>query len=197
MLSVLILTFFDLCRASPINLISTLDPRDPNTCPLYLPKNDYESPHLIVPVSRISPHASMGNTYSPTMSPNDIATIFNFDIPTSRSEQTCSLFFTFPTQSQLVTSSYSFAGPGSFEFSSYEYGVGAVSETTWATQPLMSNFSTILIGVVPGTSHLVWSGSCGKGGVYSWRMKSLDSCLWYFQDFNLCAIGAYMLYDRN
>lgn len=173
----------------------SLAKRQATDCPLYLPTNNFEYPHLIVPISASSPNAAIGNSYTPSISPNDFASIFNFDIPPSRAGQTCTLYFSLPRQSQLSTSSFSFSGSGTFDFVEYQPNTGAVSGTTWSTQPPLNGAPvTTLSHVTPGNSYKVWSGSCGAGELLSWRMSSVDSCLWYFEDYNDCAIGAYIVY---
>lgn len=188
---------FLLCLVSclPTDTSLTFATRQAVNCPLYLPAKNYEFPHLVVPISAAAPNATLGNSFTPSVSPNDFATIFNFDIPVSRADQTCSLYFSLPFQSQLVTTSFTFWGTGTFIFAQYRNDEGATHKTTWNTQPdLSATPLTTLTQVSPGHSYKIWTGSCGKGGLLSWRMSSIDSCLWYFQDFNECAIGVYLLY---
>lgn len=194
MISMLMTLFLSMATAIPTSAADTLVKKQAQNCPLYLPSNNFEFPHLIVPISQVSPHAILGNSFTPAVSPNDFATIFNFDIPASRTGQTCTLYFSFPTQSQLVTTSYTYWGAGTFSFVQYQNNTGVTATTTWNTQPSASGSQSVtLTQVAPGRAYKVWTGTCPVG-LLSWRMSSTDSCMWYFQDFNECAIGVYIVY---
>lgn len=178
-----------------------LPTRDTSTCPYYLRDGGYEFPHLIVPIN--NSNIALGHSYFATVTPNGYATIFNFDIPLSRANQQCSLYFTFPRHDQMTTSDFKWEGsnsstesPGTLQFVQYVYNTGATDATTGNSQPPLGAGPTVnLNGVLPGNAYHVWSGSCGSGGVMSWRMSSSDSSLNYFQDWNLCAIGLWVVYE--
>jgi len=187
--------------ASANALPTELDIRDTLACPYYLPDGNYEFPHLIVPINNT--HIAIGHSYFPDVSPGDSATIFNFDIPPSRANQQCSVYFTFPRHDQLVTSDFKWngketntEGPGTLELVQYAYNTGATDATTSNSQPPLGPDTLITLSdVEPGNSYKAWTGSCGTGGVMSWKLSSPDSHLYYFQDWNLCAIGLWIVYE--
>ncbi|KAK5941674.1 hypothetical protein PMZ80_005624 [Knufia obscura] len=178
-----------------------LKTQDTSACPYYLPEGSYEFPHLIVPINNSG--VAIGHSYFADVSPGDCATIFNFDIPPSRANQQCSVYFTFPRHDQLVTSDYkwngnntSTEGPGTLEFVQHAYGTGATDATTGNTQPPLGADALVTVSnAQPGNAYKVWSGSCGGGGVMSWKLSSPDSYLYYFQDWNPCAIGLWVVYE--
>lgn len=185
------------------NAIPTiLRSRDTSDCPYYLPNSGYEFPHLIVPIN--NSNIALGHSYFATVTPNDYATIFNFDIPPSRANQQCSVYFTFPRHDELTTSNFTWKGsnssvesPGTLQYVQYAYNTGATDATTGDSQPPLGPGPTVnLNGIVPGNAYHVWSGSSGSGGVMSWRISSSDSSLNYFQDWNLCAIGLWVVYEE-
>lgn len=177
--------------------------RDISSCPLYLPEHNYEFPHLIVPVN--DSNVALGNSYFPSISPNDCATIFNFDIPSSRAGQQCSVHFSFPRHDQLATSDFKWNGTngsseaqGTLSFYQYAYNTGATKSTTGYSQPPPGPDSAINVPAIhPGNSYKIWSGNCGAGGVMSWKISSPDSWLYYFQDWNACAFGLWILYEAE
>src|SRR5271155_2029698 len=94
---------FELLRSRPL----TERDLDAGTgCPRDLPVGNFEFPHLIVPISRANPDKAFGISYDGIITPGDMASIFQFDIPAYRAGQNCTLEFLFPSQSQLTTSSY-------------------------------------------------------------------------------------------
>ena len=175
--------------------------RDTSACPYYLPEGNYEFPHLIVPINNTG--IAIGHSYFVDVSPGNCSTIFNFDIPSSRGAQQCSVYFTFPRHDQLVTTDFkwngnntSTEGPGTLQLVQYAYNTGATDATTGNTQPPFGPDAPITLnGAQPGISYKLWSGSCGGGGVMSWRLSSPDSYLYYFQDWNACAIGLWVVYE--
>lgn len=185
-----------------INAMPTIPgARDTSACPYYLPEGSYEFPHLIVPINNSD--VAIGHSYFADVSPGDCATIFNFDIPSSRANQQCSVYFTFPRHNQLVTSDFKWngnksgtEGPGTLELVQYAYHTGATDATTGSTQPPLGPAAPVSISnAQPGNAYKAWTGSCGAGGVMSWKLSSPDSYLYYFQDWNLCAIGLWVVYD--
>ncbi|KAJ9659067.1 hypothetical protein H2198_003356 [Neophaeococcomyces mojaviensis] len=174
---------------------------DTASCPYYLPEGGYEFPHLIVPIN--SSNVAMGHSYFADISPSNGATIYNFDIPPSRAHQQCSLYFTFPRHNQLSTSDYQWTGnnndsesAGTLQAVQYQYATGATDSTTGNTQPALGLDAPITINsVTPGNAYKIWTGLSGAGGVMSWRLSSTDSWLHYFQDWNLCAIGLWVVYE--
>lgn len=158
------------------------------TCPTNL-SGAYEYPHLIVPVSKASPNKAYGTSYNGEVTPNDISSIFNFDIPASDSGKTCSLVFLFPEQSQLETSSYTISGNGVIDFASLKSV--ATSSTDYNNQPAVaSDLGTFT--VAPGNSYLISTFSCPSGQAVAYEMSSATTSLTYFQDYNPSPIGLYI-----
>lgn len=178
-----------------------LEARDTSACPYYLPDGSYEFPHLIVPINNTD--VATGHSYFANVSPGNCATIFNFDIPASRANQQCSVYFTLPRHDQLVTSDYKWngnntntEGPGVLQLLQYAYNTGATDATTGNSQPPLGPDAIITLNnAQPGNSYKAWTGSCGTGGVMSWKLSSPDSYLYYFQDWNPCAIGLWVVYE--
>lgn len=176
--------------------------RDTSLCPLILPNDNYEFPHLMIPTNKSD--VTIGISYFAEVSPNNCATSFNFDIPPSRAYQQCSVYFSLPRHDQLTTSDYKWSGgssgtegPGSLQLVQYKYNTGVTQYTTGNNQPPLGPDPPVnLDKVTSGNSYKVWSGSCGSGGVMSWRLSSTDSSLMYFQDWNPCAIGLWVIYEN-
>lgn len=196
-----VLIIFAVALATAMATPLPLDLRDTLSCPYYLPTGNYEFPHLIIPTNKSN--IPIGHSYFAEVSPNNCATIFNFDIPPSRVGQQCSVYFTFPRHDQLVTSNFKWdgnnsnsEGPGTLQLVQFMYNTGAVETTTGNSEPpLGSDPALNLTGVIPGSFYKAWSGSCGPGGIMSWKLSSPDSSLLYFQDWNPCAIGLWVVYE--
>ena len=199
------LKYLTLFVAFPLSLAipTSLAGRDTSACPLYLPDNSYEFPHLIIPTNKSD--TAIGVSYFAEVSPNNCATSFNFDMPTSRANQQCTVYFSLPRHDQLVTSDFKWdgaktgtEGPGSLQLVQYQYNTGVTKATTGNSEPPLGPDPPVnLDKVSPGNSYKVWSGSCGPGGVMSWRLSSIDSSLLYFQDWNPCAIGLWVVYEKT
>lgn len=176
---------------------------DTSQCPYYLPDGGYEFPHLIIPYNNSD--TAIGPSYFAEAAPNDCGTVFNFDIPQSRANQQCSVYFTLPRHDQLATSNFRWdgketntEGPGTLELVQYQYNTGASSTTTDKSLPPQGPDPPVVLNeVTPGNSYKVWTGSCGPGGVMSWGLSSPDSSLMYFQDWNPCAIGVWVVYENT
>ena len=105
-----------------------------------LTAGQFEFPHYITQISKSQPDKAFGAQYNGVFTPNDVASIFSFDVPASRADANCTLEFLFPIQSQLKTSSYSYTGDGSFFFTGYNPGSCPGPETTWNNQPAPGPF---------------------------------------------------------
>jgi hypothetical protein len=167
-----------------------------DACPRDLPAlPDFEFPHLIVPISAAHPDTANANSYFPTVSPGDLSTIFNFDI--ARSDQTCELGFYFPRQDQLETSSYTFYPPievpATVTVTINQPGTGAADGvTTYNNRPPPSE--TKIINMSLGNYYSLWSGVC-PAGVWSITISSGNTGFCWFQDYNPCPIGPYVVYS--
>ncbi|KAK5275434.1 hypothetical protein LTR40_013040, partial [Exophiala xenobiotica] len=95
-----------------------LSERD-SACPRELEAGQFEFPHYITQISKSEPDKSFGPQYNGVFTPNDIASIFSFDVPASRADANCTLEFIFPLKSQLKTSNFEYEGGGSFFFTGY------------------------------------------------------------------------------
>ncbi|KAI9734627.1 MAG: hypothetical protein M1834_002228 [Cirrosporium novae-zelandiae] len=180
--------------ASPVVRSRPLAARE--GCPAELQAN-YLFPHLIVPISASNPDTAYGTVYSPEFTPNDFCTIFNFDIPADAEGKNCSLEFFFPTQSQLQTSSYTFSGPGTFVFNSYEQGTGATVDTTYNTQPAAGEHGSFPpLTMTPGNAYVLDTAPCqllnGQSTLVSGSTCTNDTTFTYFQDSGECPIGLYV-----
>jgi hypothetical protein len=183
--------------AESINDLQSVHDKRAGTCTRSIPSppdGSYEYPHLIIPVSKSSPETCYPNDYYAFMTPNDKATIFNFDV--IETDQSCELGFFFPTQDQLETSSFSFDGPGTFTFDISDTGSYAVDGTTrWNAQPqsaVLTGFPKT-INMQPGNYYPILIGPC-KVGTWSLTMSSPDTSFSWFQDYNPCAIGPFSMY---
>lgn len=99
---------------------SPLNPRA--NCPALLPAGEFEFPHYITQISASEPDKAFGPQYNGVFTPNDVSSIFSFDIPASRTDANCTLEFIFPKLEDLKTSSFSYSGGGSFIFEGYLAG---------------------------------------------------------------------------
>lgn len=151
--------------------------------------NSPQYPHLIIPIDSSQPDTAFGTSYNGQIS-STVSTIFNFDIPTSDSGKTCSLVFLFPTQADLVTSSFTFSGAGTVEFSML--ASSATSATDYSNAPAVeTDYGTFT--VAPGTSTVISTFSCPAGMTVGYELKAVgDTELTYFQDYNPSPIGLYI-----
>lgn len=173
--------------------LATLDTRA--ICPKDLPgAGEFEFPHLVIPISKSNPDTTYPNTYFPNITPNDVATIFNFDV--QGNGQICELGFYFPRQDQLDTSSFTLSGPGTFTFSISVLGTGAQDGvTTWNNQPpAVQNGFPKTLTMQPGNYYILSLGPC-SAGLVALTMSSVDTCFTWFQDYNPCAIGPFITYN--
>lgn len=132
-----------------------------NGCPGYLTDGEYEFPHYITQISASQPDKSFGEHYDGKFTPNDISSIFSFDIPASRSDWNCTLEFLFPLQSQLRTSSYEYSGGGSFTFTGYLAGSCPGPQTTYNNQPAPGVFPAFPpVHMEPGYAYTLDTGPC-------------------------------------
>lgn len=133
-------------------------------CPGYLTEGEYEFPHYITQISAANPDTAYGAQYDGVFTPNDVSSIFSFDIPASRSSYNCTLEFLFPDQADLKTSSYSYSGGGSFSFTGYNPGSCPGPETTYNNQPAPGPFPPFpAIHMEPGFAYVLDIGPCSVG----------------------------------
>lgn len=133
-------------------------------CPALLPAGEYEFPHYITQISASQPDKAYGAQYSGVFTPGDVASIFSFDIPASRAGANCTLEFIFPAQEDLVTSSYSISGGGTFVFEGYAPGSCPGAATTYNNQPDPGPFGAFpAVHLEPGYVYVLDVGPCFVG----------------------------------
>ena len=160
-------------------------------CPSILAQNNYQFPHLIIPVSKNSPDKAFGaSTYIPEISPST-SDVYNFDIPQDYAGKTCSLVFMLPMKFQMTTSDFNLTGTGGLNFAKLDKP--ATEQTTYNTVGTVVKKYTSLPVVEPGNTYVVGVEKCPAGqrvGIEVSASGTLD--LQYFQDFNPAAIGLYV-----
>jgi len=167
-------------------------------CPRELPEGQFEFPHYITQISAAKPDKSFGPQFDAVFTPNDISTLFTFDIPAYRADANCTLEFIFPVQSQLTTSSFSYSGGGSFFFSGYKPGSCPGPHTTYNNQPDEGPFPPFPpIHIEPGHAYTIDIGPCfiSAGTCVAGKTSTNDTSLSFFQDFGRCPIGMYTSYS--
>ncbi|KAI5922922.1 GPI anchored cell wall protein [Camillea tinctor] len=191
--------------AAPFGLVAKrpLDDRDwtrskRDGCPAYLTEGQYEFPHYMTQVSKSEPNLAFGPQYNGIFTPNDVSTVFSFDIPESRANDTCTLQFIFPRQEQLKTSSYAYEGTGTFVFTGYNPGNCPGPQTTYNNQPGNGPFPQFPpIHMEPGYAYTIDVGPCsvGAGTCVAGMTSTNDTYFSYFQDKDSCPIGIYTSYS--
>ncbi|KAI1120139.1 hypothetical protein F5Y10DRAFT_273364 [Nemania abortiva] len=166
-----------------------------SACPGDLTPGTYEFPHLIIPLDSSHPDVAAGTSYFGEVSTN-ISSAFNFDIPSEAAGKTCTVVFYFPLQSQLVTSSYNFTGPGGVYFARLSAPVS--TDTSYANVPAVAE-SYGATTLAPGNAYSVAALPCPAGQSVAFEMSSgaanggNSTDLRYFQDYNPCPIGLQQL----
>lgn len=172
-----------------ITKTSTLPSASTGACPASL-GNQYQYPHLIVPVDKSQPAKAGGTSYNGTVS-STVSSIFNFDIPASDAGKTCTAVFLFPTQDKLKTSSFSLTGSGGFDVALLSSP--ATEKTSYNAVPSVSKDYGGPSSVTPGNEYVIQSSACPGGQRISLRVSATGSLnLNYFQDFNPSPIGIYI-----
>ncbi|EMR63133.1 putative gpi anchored cell wall protein [Eutypa lata UCREL1] len=122
-----------------------------------------------------------GPSFFGQLSPN-ASTLYNFDIPPTDGGQTCSLFFAFPSVTDVNPSDYTFtftpaAGNGAANFIFLE-GPASAFDT----------FDT-----VPGIASDLGAVELRPGNRFAIREPAgADTCLYYFQDILPVPFGLYI-----
>ncbi|KAJ2975842.1 hypothetical protein NUW58_g8245 [Xylaria curta] len=172
--------------------------RDQTGCPAYLEKDQFEYPHYITQISARQPNKAFGPSYDGIFTPNDISTIFSFDIPFSRADANCTLEFLFPRINQLKTSSFSYKGSGTFFFTGYKAGSCPGPTTTFNNQPELGPYPPFPpIHMEPGYAYTIDVGPCfvAAGTCVAGVTSTNDTYFSYFQDYDECPIGIYTAYS--
>ncbi|KAI1768430.1 ubiquitin 3 binding protein But2 C-terminal domain-containing protein [Hypoxylon sp. FL1150] len=167
-------------------------------CPVYLEEGEYEFPHYITQISQVEPDKAFGPQFNGLITPNDISSVFSFDVPESRADANCTLEFIFPRQDQLKTSQFSYEGAGTFFFNGYLAGSCPGPETTFNNQPTPGVFPPFPpIHMEPGYAYTLDVGPCtfAAGTCVAGVTSSNDTTFQFFQDKDECPIGIYNAYS--
>ncbi|KAI1120148.1 GPI anchored cell wall protein [Nemania abortiva] len=191
--------------AAPYELISKRELKDgewghskKTGCPAYLKEGQFEYPHYITQISAKQPNRAFGPSYEGIFTPNDISTIFSFDIPASRADANCTLEFLFPSRDQLKTSSFKYEGGGTFLFTGFNPGSCPGPKTTFNNQPAPGPFPPFPpIHMEPGYAYTIDIGPCfvSAGTCAAGVTSTNDTHFSFFQDYNNCPIGIYTAYS--
>ncbi|KAI9665174.1 MAG: hypothetical protein M1831_002184 [Alyxoria varia] len=164
-------------------------PNPSGVCPLDLPPT-FEFPHYMVPVDTSKPEYTSPNSYHGYVSPTS-TTILTFDIPPSLSGRTCHAYFALPKHGQMETSEFTLSGSGSFEFAELAgpaLAHGLKPADIPATERHLGSWTP-----TEGSVHEVASGMCNAGGRVTFSMASKGLNFSWFQDYNPCPIGLYII----
>ncbi|KAI0165131.1 ubiquitin 3 binding protein But2 C-terminal domain-containing protein [Hypoxylon sp. FL1284] len=167
-------------------------------CPAYLEEGQYEFPHYITQISAREPDRAFGSQLSGVVTPNDVSSVFSFDVPADRADANCTLEFLFPRADQLRSSAFSYDGPGTFFFTGYLAGSCPGPNTTFNNQPTAGVFPPFPpIHMEPGYAYTLDVGPCtfAAGTCVAGVTSSNDTTFSFFQDTDECAIGIYNAYS--
>ncbi|KAK8016578.1 hypothetical protein PG993_014767 [Apiospora rasikravindrae] len=174
-------------------------PRDSGAgCPAYLTPGEYEFPHYITQISATQPDRAFGPSLHGKFTPNDVSSLFSFDIPADRANANCSLVFLFPRKEQLKTSSYVYNGPGTFVFTGYDPGYCPDGSTTFNKQPPSTMFPPFApLHMEPGFAYTIDVGPCSfsAGKCVSGKTSTPDTYFEFFQNSDECPIGVFTTYS--
>lgn len=160
-----------------------------SSCPAKLVPGKFEFPHLIVPVDSAQPNMAGGTSYNGTVC-STVSSIFNFDIPASDAGKTCSVIFLLPTQSKLVTSTYSLSGTGSIDVA--QLTTPATQSTSYNTVPAVKG-ELGTTSIEPGNGYVIATQACAAGQRIVFEVSGRGSlALNYFQNYNEPGIGLYI-----
>jgi len=137
-------------------------------CPLNLP-TDYQYPHLL--------KINGTNGYFGQVDKNTNTT-FTFDIPQSYSGKTCTTYFAIPAKSKLVTTDYTLGlADGAKVFFESE----GKQVASFSPNPVDQKW-------------VVKSEKCQAGKAVEFNMYASASLTFrWFNDYNACALGAFMV----
>ncbi|KAI0838382.1 ubiquitin 3 binding protein But2 C-terminal domain-containing protein [Hypoxylon sp. FL0890] len=167
-------------------------------CPAYLEEGQYEFPHYITHISRSQPNRAFGPQFNGLITPNDVSSIFSFDVPADRADANCTLEFLFPRRDQLKTSDFTYKGAGTFFFTGYLAGSCPNASTTFNHQPTPGVFPPFPpIHMEPGYAYTLDVGPCmfAAGTCVAGVTSSNDTFFDFFQDRDDCPIGIYNTYS--
>lgn len=168
------------------------------TCTTNIDGGVYAVPHLLIPVSPLTPDTAYDTVFSPIMAPAPAlnSTVFQYDVPSSYSG-TCALVFLFPYANQAVFP-YTFTGieeevgeNGGINFKRLNGGVNRT--TTYNTLPPVA-VDYGKVQVIPGNNYTVTTLPCPGGQLFTVEASSVGGVgLQYFQNDQSVAIGLYLV----
>ncbi|KAK6215798.1 hypothetical protein QIS74_08817 [Colletotrichum tabaci] len=177
------------------------------TCPTNAVQPDgslgksFVSTSLLVPIAKSKPNYAFPATKWAQVTPKDVCTVFNLDLPVAKTQgKICNLVFDFPTKEQAPGEFY-FKGPGTFKFTGYAIGVGAVAgQTTYNRQPAAGpSPPNPPPTMTPGHSYIINSAPCGipadvPGSVtVSGSLCSPDTTFSFYQSNEGCPLGFFVV----
>lgn len=173
-------------------------PNKRDGCPGYLADGEYEAPSYITHISQQQPNKAFGPQCHGLFTPNDVSSIFAFNVPADRANANCTLEFLFPRQDQLQSSSFTYSGGGSFVFTGYDPGACPDASTTFNNQPPSTMFPPFPpIHLEPGYAYTIDVGPCSfsAGRCVSGVTSTNDTHFSFTQEVSECPIGVYTTYS--
>lgn len=167
-------------------------------CPRMLQAAEFVNPAYITHVSAKHPNFAFGPQYNGVFTPNDLASIFSFDIPYNRMDANCTLEFIFPLAKQTTQGHYVFNGAGSFFWKGYNPGSCPNATTTWKNQPEKGPFPDFPpIKMTPGHAYTIDVGPCfvAAGTCAAGMTWTNDTNFEFTQDYGSCPIGIYTAFS--
>ncbi|KAK1997977.1 hypothetical protein LX36DRAFT_577305 [Colletotrichum falcatum] len=161
----------------------------------------YVSTSLLVPIAKSKPNYAFPATKWAQVTPGDVCTIFNLDLPVAETQgKVCNLVFDFPSEKASL-GRYIFKGKGTFTFTGYAVGVGAVAgQTTYNNPPAAGpNPPNPPPTMTPGHSYIINSAPCGipadiPGSVtVSGALCSPDTTFSFYQSTENCPVGFFVI----
>ncbi|KAL9624901.1 MAG: hypothetical protein Q9160_000948 [Pyrenula sp. 1 TL-2023] len=150
--------------------------------------NPFEYPHLIIPVDSANPDTAYGTQFNGHFSPT-ISSLFNFDIPSTYTNKTCTVVFLLPAANSGA--SFTLSGEGGITVSSLQSP--ATQQTTYNSVPGSAGTVGAIDSVTPGNGYVVTSGECPAGQTIGYEVSATATLdLEYFQNFAEPAIGLYV-----
>lgn len=155
---------YELISKRPLRRDEWKPSNQPGGCPQYLEMGEFEFPHYITQISAAEPDRSFGPQYFGVFTPNDVSSVFSFDVPAARAGANCTLVFLFPHLGDLHTSSFRYFGGGTFEFTGYSPGSCPGPYTTYNNQPAPGPFPAFPpVHMEPGNVYVIDVGPCFVG----------------------------------
>ncbi|OHW91136.1 GPI anchored cell wall protein [Colletotrichum incanum] len=161
----------------------------------------FVSTSLLVPIAKSKPNYAYPATKWAQVTPNDVCTVFNLDLPVAQTQgKVCNLVFDFPSK-ESAPNKFTFKGPGTFKFTGYAIGAGAVAgQTTYNRQPAPGpSPPNPPPTMTPGHSYIINSAPCGipatvPGSVtVSGSLCSPDTTFSFYQSNDGCPLGFFVV----